>query len=98
MFAKMYGPQFLARMNAGNIFRRTTDFYGGFLAESLFSSRKGILGFSAPRACARRAAISGASDSPSNVCLEILDTIFNPKRTVGRILRLVRNRRVEAKG
>jgi len=62
--------------------RRTTDFYGGFLAESLFQFKEGILGFSAPRA-ARGGLRFLEHRTPQVRCLEILDTIFNPKRTVG---------------
>ncbi len=98
MFAKMYGPQFLAEDECREHLRRATDFYGGSLAESLFQF-KGKEFWDFQRRGLRAAGCDFWSIGlPKYVFLEILDIVFNPKRTAGRILRLVRDRRAEAKG
>jgi glycosyltransferase involved in cell wall biosynthesis len=91
MFAVKYGPQFFAGEEYAKYLQRETDFYGQFLAESVFQfkgkefwdfHRKGLgavnLDFSSIRL-------------PKYIFRETLDIIFNPKKTIGRLLRLAKN-------
>lgn len=97
MFAKKYGPQFLTEDECGKHLRRVSDFYGSFLAESVFEfkgrefwdfQRRGLQAIG----CTFRSV-----GLPKYVLLEILDIIFNPKKTVGRIVTLLRNVRARSK-
>ena len=49
MFAVQYGPQFFTGDEYRQYLQRETDFYGEFLAASVFELKKRILGFSSQR-------------------------------------------------
>jgi glycosyltransferase involved in cell wall biosynthesis len=92
MFAKVYGPRFLSDREAQQHLGRVTDFYGQFLAKSLFQFKgKDFWDFQ------RRGLRVAGADFWSigllrYVFLELLDIIFNPKKTLGRLAALVKDR------
>jgi glycosyltransferase involved in cell wall biosynthesis len=91
MFAVKYGPQFFTGEEYRRYLDRETDFYGQFLAQSAFEFKsKDFWGFH------RRGLRAVGADFwsirlPRYVLLELLDIIFNPKKTLGRLLRLIKN-------
>jgi glycosyltransferase involved in cell wall biosynthesis len=98
MFAKKYGPQFFAENECRKYLRHATDFYGQFLAESMFQFRgREFWEF-------HRRGLKAVGSSfwkmvlPKYVVLEIIDIICNPKKTAGRIVRLLRLSRAKSKG
>jgi glycosyltransferase involved in cell wall biosynthesis len=98
MFARQYGPQFFPENEGRKYVRRESDFYGQFLAESLFEF-KGKEFWDFQRSGLRAMGCDFWSVGlPKYVFLEFLDIIFNPKKTAGRVVRLVRDLRAENKG
>jgi glycosyltransferase involved in cell wall biosynthesis len=97
MFSRKYGPQFFKGDEYRQYLRRETDFYGQFLAESLFQLKsKEFWDFH------RRGLRAVGSDFwsiglPKYAFLEVLDIIFNPKKTLGRCFRLLKNSQLESK-
>jgi glycosyltransferase involved in cell wall biosynthesis len=93
MFAVQYGPQFFERDEYARYLRRETDFYGHFLAESLFHFKSGEF-WDFQR---RGLRLVGSSFSKVGllkyVLLELLDIVFNPKKTVGRFMSFAKGRR-----
>jgi glycosyltransferase involved in cell wall biosynthesis len=91
MFAAKYGPQFFTADEHRNYLRREIDFYGQFLAESALQLKsKGFWDFH------RRGLRAVGADFwsiglPKYIFLELLDIVFNPKKTAGRLLRLIRS-------
>jgi glycosyltransferase involved in cell wall biosynthesis len=93
MFAKQYGPQFLGETESREYLRRATDFYGQFLAQSVFELKdKEFWDFQR-----RGLAVVGSSFAsiglPKYILLEILDIVFNPKKTAGRLVRMLKSSR-----
>jgi glycosyltransferase involved in cell wall biosynthesis len=91
VFAKRYGPQFLSENECREHLRRATDFYGQFLAQSVFEfksskfwdfHRRGLRGVDAS---------FWSIGLSKYVFLEVLDMIFNPKKTIGRLVRILKN-------
>lgn len=98
IFARMFGPKFLSEEECQQNVRRATDFYGAFLAASAFEF-KGQEFWDFHRKGLRRAGASFSSIGLGKyVFLELMDIIFNPKKTAGRILRLLKSRQAEARG
>jgi hypothetical protein len=97
MFARKYGPQFFSGDEHRQYLRRETDFYGQFLAECLFQHKsKEFWDFH------RRGLRAVGTDFwsiglPKYAFLEVLDIIFNPKKTIGRFLRLIKNSQWKSK-
>jgi glycosyltransferase involved in cell wall biosynthesis len=91
IYALKYGAQFFTEAEYQAYLKRETDFYGQFLAESVFQFKpKAFWDFH------RRGMRSVGADFwslglPKYLFLEVLDIIFNPKKTLGRVLRLMRN-------
>lgn len=90
MFARKYASQFFTAEEYREYLRRETDSYGQFLAESIFQlksrefwdfHRRGL------RAVGTDFWSIGLS---KYVLLEVFDILFNPKKTVGRVLRLIK--------
>ena len=97
MFARMYGPEFLSEKECREHLRRTTDFYGHFLAESLFQF-KGKEFWDFQRRGLRAAGADFRSVGlPKYVLLELLDITFNVKKTAGRLLHWLKSRGRQAK-
>jgi glycosyltransferase involved in cell wall biosynthesis len=92
MFAKQYGPRFLNAQEYKKHLQAATDFYGQFLAASLFQLRdKQFWDFQ------RKGLAAVGSDFwslglPKYVVLELVDIVGNPKKTIGRLIRLARSR------
>jgi glycosyltransferase involved in cell wall biosynthesis len=91
MFAKKYGPQFLDEGEYREHFREASDRYGQFLAWSLFGFKdRGFWDFQR-----RGLQVIGCSlwsiGLPKYVLMELFDIIFNPKKTVGRLVRTLRD-------
>lgn len=96
IFAKIYGPKFLSESECRRNLERATQVYGKFLAASVFEF-KGKKFWDFHRKELRAAGTTFANvDLPKYISLEILDIIFNPKKTLGRIWRLVNGRGAEA--
>jgi len=91
MFARKYGPQFFTGEEYRKYLRRETDFYGQFLAESLFQFKSREFWDFHRRGSRAVGADFWNIGLPRYVFLEVLDIIFNPKKTAGRILRLIKN-------
>jgi glycosyltransferase involved in cell wall biosynthesis len=91
MFAVKYGPQFFKGDEYRRYLLRETDFYGQFLAEKIFQFKgREFLNFH------RRGLRAVNADFwsiglPKYLFLEVLDIIFNPKKTIGRLLRSSKN-------
>jgi glycosyltransferase involved in cell wall biosynthesis len=91
IFARKYGPLFFNEDDCRKYLRRETDFYGQFLAESVFQFKsKAFWDFH------RRGLRAVGADFRSlrvakYVFLEALDMAFNPKKTLGRLLRLMKD-------
>lgn len=90
MFAVQYGPQFFSGEEYARYFQREKDFYGEFLAGSVFQF-KGKEFWDFHRRGLRLVGANFRSVGlPKYVFLEVLDILFNPKKTVGRVLRLLK--------
>lgn len=93
MFAKIYGPQFLSADEFRAHLRSTTQAYGRFLAESAFQFRgKEFWDFQRRGLTAADATLASIGFS-KYLLLEVLDIIFNPKKTVGRLFQLMKSKR-----
>jgi len=97
MFARQYGPQFFTGDEYRKYLRRETDFYGQFLAESVFQLRSREFWDFHRRGLRAVGADFRSIGLPKYVFLEVLDIIFNPKKTVGRFLRLMKNSQSKSK-
>jgi glycosyltransferase involved in cell wall biosynthesis len=92
MFAKQYGPRFLSDHERKKHLRAATDFYGQFLGGCCFQFRgKEFWDFQ------RKGLAAVGSDFwslglPKYIVLELVDIIGNPKKTIGRLIRLARSR------
>lgn len=90
MFAVKYGPRFFVNDEYANYLQRETDFYGQFLAESVFQfKRKEFWDFHRNGLRAVNADFSSIGLA-KYILLETLDIIFNPKKTIGRFIRLIK--------
>jgi glycosyltransferase involved in cell wall biosynthesis len=98
MFAVKYGPGFFTGHEYARYLKRETDFYGQFLAESAFQFKPKEFWDFHRRGLRVVGADFWSIGLPKYVLLEFLDIIFNPKKTVGRILRLVKNSQLNSKG
>jgi len=88
MFAVKYGPRFFTGDEYAKYLKRETDFYGQFLAESVFEFRPKEFWDFHRRGLRAVGADFWSLGLPKYVLLELLDIIFNPKKTAGRLLRL----------
>lgn len=93
MFAVKYGPQFFTGEEYRKYLERETDFYGEFLAQSAFQLKSSKFWNFHRRGLRLVGASFWSIGLPKYIFLETLDIIFNPKKTLGRILRLFKNRR-----
>lgn len=91
MFAVKYGPQFFTVEEHRKYLRRETDLYGQFLAESIFQFKSKEFWDFHRRGLRLVGADFGSIGLPKYLFLEIVDIIFNPKKTIGRMLRLIKN-------
>jgi glycosyltransferase involved in cell wall biosynthesis len=92
MFAKQYGPRFLNEEESRKHLKAATDFYGQFLADSLFQFRGKEFWDFQRRALAAVGSDFSSLGLPKYLLLELVDIIGNPKKTVGRLIRLTRSR------
>ena len=92
MFAVQYGPLFFERDEYARYLRRETDFYGHFLAESVFQFKSGEFWDFQRRGLRLVDSNFWKVGLLKYVLLELLDIIFNPKKTVGRFLSLAKGR------
>jgi|SRR5271154_279455 len=91
LFAKSFGPQFLSEKECRENLQRQTDFYGQFLAQSVLQ-RKPNHFWDFHRRCLRTVGVSFWDlGLPKYIFFELLDIVFNPKKTLGRLLRAARN-------
>jgi glycosyltransferase involved in cell wall biosynthesis len=90
MFAVKYGPQFFAPEEYHTYFQREKDFYCQFLAENVFQFKKKEFWDFQRRGLRLVGADFWSIGLPKYALLEVLDIVFNPKKTVGRIVRLIR--------
>jgi len=98
MFAKMYGSKFLSEEECRRHLRRSTDFYGKYLAESVFEFNGKEFWDFHRRGLRAAGASFGSIGLPKYVFFEVLDILLNPKKTAGRIARFMRRRKAEPKG
>jgi glycosyltransferase involved in cell wall biosynthesis len=91
VFAKKYGSQFLAADECREYVRRETDFYGEFLAASVFQLKSREFWEFHRRGLHEAGADFWSIGLPKYVFMELLDIAFNPKKTLGRLLRLVKD-------
>jgi len=97
MFAVKYGPQFFSGDEYAKYLERETHFYGQFLAECVFQFKPKKFWEFHRRGLRLLGADFWSIGLPKYVFLEVLDIIFNPKKTAGRILRLVKRSRPKPK-
>jgi glycosyltransferase involved in cell wall biosynthesis len=89
LFAKQYGPQFLDPPELRELLRSVTSQYGHFLASSLFEL-KGAEFWDFHRRGLRSSGYNFQSVGLARYTLvELVDLIFNPKKTVGRLVRAI---------
>jgi len=91
MFAVKYGPQFFTGDEHRRYLDRETAFYGQFLAESAFQFKSREFWDFHRRGLRVVGADFWSMGLPKYVFLELLDIIFNPKKTAGRLLRFINN-------
>ncbi len=97
MFAVEYGPQFFSGDEYRQYLQRETDFYGGYLAASVFEfKKKEFWDFHRKNLKSIGADFSSIGLS-KYVLYELADIIFNPKKTIGRIIRLLKNSQPQPK-
>ncbi len=96
MFAVKYGPQFFAGDECRRYIRRETDFYGQFLAASTFELKSKDFWDFHRRGLSVVGATFWSIGLPKYVFLEMLDIVLNPKKTAGRLVRLVKNSQNES--
>jgi glycosyltransferase involved in cell wall biosynthesis len=91
LFAVQYGPKFFSADEYRQYLQRETDFYGEFLAASVFQFRKKEFWDFHRKGLKTIGADFSSIGLPKYVLYELADIIFNPKKTIGRILRLFKN-------
>jgi glycosyltransferase involved in cell wall biosynthesis len=91
MFARKYGPLFFNEDECREYLQRENDFYGEFLAESIFQFKSRDFWDFHRRGLRAVGADFWSLGLPKYVFMEFLDIVFNPKKTVGRLLRLKRD-------
>ena len=91
MFAVKFGPQFFTRDEHPKYLDAQTDFYGQFLAESVFQFKKKEFWDFHRKGLRAVNANFWSIGLPKYIFLETLDIIFNPKKTIGRVFRLAKN-------
>jgi glycosyltransferase involved in cell wall biosynthesis len=92
MFAKQYGPRFLNDYECKKHLQAVTDFYGQFLAESWFQLRSKEFWDFQRKGLAAVGSDFWSLGLPKYVALELVDILANPKKTIGRLIRLARSR------
>jgi len=93
MFAVKFGPQFFTDDEYAKYLERETDFYGQFLAESVFQFKKKEFWDFHREGLQAVNADFWSIGLPKYIFLETLDIVFNPKKTIGRFVRLAKNSR-----
>jgi glycosyltransferase involved in cell wall biosynthesis len=93
MFAVKYGPLFFTGEEYRKYVERETGFYGHFLAESVFQFKKKEFWDFHREGLRVVNADFWSIGLPKYIFLELLDIIFNPKKTIGRFFRLAKNSR-----
>jgi len=96
MFAIKYGSQFFAADEYRRYLRRETDFYLHFLAASVFQFKGREFWDFHRRGLRAVNANFWSVGLPKYVILEIADIVGNPKKTLGRLLRLLQNKEAKA--
>jgi len=91
MFAIKYGREFFADEEYRKYLQREKDFYCRFIAENIFQFKKKEFWSFQRRGLRLVGADFWSIGLPKYVLLEMLDIVFNPKKTLGRIVRLMRN-------
>jgi glycosyltransferase involved in cell wall biosynthesis len=91
MFAVQYGPQFFSGDEYREYLQRETDFYGEFLAASVFEFRKKEFWDFHRKGLRTIGADFSSIGLPKYVLFELADIIFNPKKTLGRIICLFKS-------
>jgi glycosyltransferase involved in cell wall biosynthesis len=89
MFAKKYGPAFFSQEECKRYSQREADLYGQFLANSIFQFRSKAFWDFHRRGLQAVGVTFWSLGLPKYVCMELLDIVFNPKKTLGRLLRLI---------
>jgi glycosyltransferase involved in cell wall biosynthesis len=97
MFAVQYGPQFFSGDEYRQYLQRETDFYGEFLAASVFEFKKKEFWDFHRKGLQTIGANFSSIGLPKYVLYELADIIFNPKKTIGRIIRLFKNSQQQPK-
>ena len=87
MFAKRYGPSFLAEKESREHLRNSIDRYGSFLAQSLFEFKNREFWNFHRRGLRAMECTFWDVQLPKYVFLELLDIILNLKKTAGRLIR-----------
>lgn len=88
MFAVQYGPQFFSGEEYARYFQREKNFYGEFLAGSVFQFKDKEFWDFHRRGLRLVGKDFRSVELPKYVFLEVLDILFNPKKTIGRVVRL----------
>src|SRR5271155_908010 len=91
MFAVQYGPQFFSGDEYRQYLKRETDFYGEFLAASVFEFKKKEFWDFHRKGLRTIGADFGSVGLAKHVLYELADIILNPKKTIGRVIRLFKN-------
>jgi len=91
MFAVQYGPQFFSGDEYRQYLKRETDFYGEFLAASVFEFKKKEFWDFHRKGLRTIGADFGSIGLAKHVLYELADIILNPKKTIGRVIRLFKN-------
>jgi glycosyltransferase involved in cell wall biosynthesis len=91
MFAVQYGPQFFSGDEYRQYLQRETDFYGGYLAASVFEFKSKEFWDFHRKGLREVGADFGRVGLTKYVLFEFADIIFNPKKTIGRIIRRFKN-------
>src|SRR5580704_4705397 len=91
MFAVQYGPQFFSGDEYRQYLQRETDFYGEFLAASVFEFKKKEFWDFHRKGLRTIGADFSSIGLPKYVLFELADIIFNPKKTLGRIICLFKS-------
>jgi glycosyltransferase involved in cell wall biosynthesis len=95
MFAVKYGPQFFTDDEYSKYLERETVFYGHFLAESVFQFKKKEFWDFHRKGLRAVNTNFWSIGLPKYIFMETLDIIFNPKKTIGRFVRLAKNSRAK---
>jgi hypothetical protein len=92
MFAVKYGPRFFTGNEYRAYLKRETDFYGHFLAESVFQFKRKEFWDFQRRGLQLVGSNFRAVGLPKYLLLELLDIVGNPKKTLGRLVRFAKDR------